>query len=151
MIYTKLTKMAMRYMFLKQKDQSDLSGVPYVFHPWHVAEEMKDELSTAAALLHDVLEDTGATPEELKEYGFPEDVVKTVMLLTRREGESYRVYIERLAVDPVARQIKLADLRHNMDYTRLDRVTERDRERLEVYIPAKKYLEEREESAVEGL
>ena len=72
-------------------------------------------------------------------------------LLTRRKEEKYRKYIERLAVNPIARKIKLADLAHNMDLSRLDTVTEKDRKRLEVYIPAKKYLEEMEECAFEGI
>ena len=151
MIYTELTKKAMKYMFLKQGMQKDLSGVPYVFHPWHVAEGMQDELCTTVALLHDVLEDSDVTADDLRAEGFPRSVVEIVELLTRQEGESYRNYIERLAPNPVARKVKLADLAHNMDTDRLDTMTERDLKRLETYIPAKKYLEEMEECGIEGI
>ena len=151
MIYTELTKKAMKYLFLVQGAQKDLSGIPYVFHPWHLAETMEDELSTTVALLHDVMEDSGVAPEDLRAEGFPDSVVEVLVLLTRREDENYRQYIERLADNPVARKVKLADLSHNMDTTRLDAVTEKDRKRLAVYIPAKKYLEEMEARAIEGI
>ena len=144
MIYTELTKKAMKYLFLVQGAQKDLSGIPYVFHPWHLAETMEDELSTTVALLHDVMEDSDVTPEDLRAEGFPDSVVEVLVLLTRREDENYRQYIERLADNPVARKVKLADLDHNSQQDRLPQITEKDRERLEKYQKAKEILNSEE-------
>ena len=141
MIYTELTKKAMKYLFLVQGAQKDLSGIPYVFHPWHLAESMEDEFSTTVALLHDVMEDSGVAPEDLRAEGFPDSVVEVLVLLTRREDENYRQYIERLADNPVARKVKLADLAHNADLARLDAPTEKDFARREKYLQAIAYLE----------
>ena len=69
MIYTKMTKMALRLCFDKHKEQEDKSGMPYVFHPFHLAEQMKDEDTTIVALLHDVVEDTDVTPDDLRRMG----------------------------------------------------------------------------------
>lgn len=117
MIYTPLTKKAMCFAYQAHHGQLDCNGVPYIFHPIHVAEQMEEEISCCAALLHDVLEDTPVTREELL-LEFPEAVVEAVCLLTRREGEDYPSYIRRLRQNPAAVQVKLADLVHNLDQTR---------------------------------
>ena len=83
MIYTELTKKALKLCFEAHKDQLDKSGMPYVFHPFHLAEQMKDEYSTVAALLHDVVEDTDYTFDDLKKMGFPDEVLDAMKLLTR--------------------------------------------------------------------
>lgn len=117
MIYTPLTKKAMCFAYRAHHGQLDCNGVPYIFHPIHVAEQMEEEISCCAALLHDVLEDMPVTREELL-LEFPEAVVEAVCLLTRREGEDYLSYIRRIRQNPVAVQVKLADLAHNLDQTR---------------------------------
>lgn len=117
MIYTPLTKKAMCLAYRAHHGQLDCNGVPYIFHPIHVAEQMEEEISCCAALLHDVLEDTPVTREELL-LEFPEAVVEAVCLLTRQEGEDYLSYICRLRQNPVAVRVKLADLAHNLDQTR---------------------------------
>ena len=117
MIYTPLTKKAMCFAYQAHHGQLDCNGVPYIFHPIHVAEQMEEEISCCAALLHDVLEDMPVTREELL-LEFPEAVVEAVCLLTRREGEDYLSYIRRIRQNPVAVQVKLADLAHNLDQTR---------------------------------
>lgn len=137
MIYTDMTRAAIRIMWAAHKDQTDKSGVPYVFHPWHVAEQMKDEETTAAALLHDVIEDSDVTAEDLLAAGISQPVVEAVKLLTHAEDEPYMDYLARIKNDPIARAVKLADLRHNSDVSRFDRpMTERDRARLEKYTRA---------------
>ncbi|MBP5607688.1 MAG: HD domain-containing protein [Lachnospiraceae bacterium] len=119
MIYSDLTRKAINLMYEKHKDQKDKSGLPYVFHPWHVAESMEDEITACVALLHDVVEDTDTSPEELMKLGFPEEVCKAVELLTHDKNTDYEEYIVKISADPVARKVKLSDLRHNSDLTRL--------------------------------
>ena len=86
MIYTDLTKKALKLCFEAHKEQKDKSGLPYVFHPFHLAEQMKDEKTTVAALLHDVAEDTPITLEELAEMGFDPDVIDALRLLTHDDS-----------------------------------------------------------------
>ncbi|MCR5230966.1 MAG: GTP pyrophosphokinase [Solobacterium sp.] len=138
MIYTELTSKAAKLMFEKHREQTDKSGLPYVFHPWHVAESMTNEYETCAALLHDVLEDTDTTAEDLLKEGFPQEVVDALVLLKHDEGLSYDEYIKRMAGNPICRAVKLSDLRHNADLTRLAAVTEKDLRRREKYL---KYID----------
>ena len=143
MIYTDLTRKAMAIMYEAHKDQLDKSGVPYVFHPWHVAEQMTDEESCAAALLHDVIEDTSVTADDLLGAGISERVVASVKLLTHDDDEPYLEYVARIKADPIARAVKLADLTHNSDVSRFTReLTDKDRARLEKYEKAKRILTE---------
>lgn len=119
MLYTPLTKLATNVAFRAHEGQVGKDGLPYVTHPLHVAESMPDETSTCAALLHDVVEDTDITTDDLRALGIPEEVIRVIDVLTHRRGETYDDYVRRVARDPVARVVKLADLRHNMDETRL--------------------------------
>ena len=138
MIYTPLTKLAMKIAYCAHMGQVDHGGVPYIFHPIHLAEQMADELTAAAALLHDVVEDTPYTLDDLRSQGFPETVIDALELLTHREGVSYFDYVAAIKLNPIARQVKMADLRHNSDLTRLDVVDSKALERVEKY---KKALE----------
>lgn len=122
MLYTPLTKKALCLCFQAHKEQTDKTGLPYVFHPFHLAEQMTDELSTVCALLHDVVEDTEYGFEDLEQMGFPKEVTDVLRLLTHDDELSYFEYVQRLSSNPVARQVKLADLKHNSDLTRLDKV-----------------------------
>ena len=133
MIYTELTKMAMKLCFAAHKDQLDKSGLPYVFHPFHLAEQMTDELTTVTALLHDVVEDTPYALEDLRQMGFPEEVMEALRLLTHDDDTPYLDYVVRLKDNPIARAVKLADLRHNSDMTRLDHVDDWALKRAEKY------------------
>lgn len=118
MIYTPLTNKAMRLAYAAHHGQVDKSGLPYIFHPYHLAEQMPDEVTACAALLHDVVEDTAVTMEEL-EREFPRKITKVVRLLTRAEGTDYFAYVRELRTNPAAVVMKLADLAHNSDETRL--------------------------------
>ena len=120
MIYTPQTKKALKLCFEAHKDQLDKSGLPYVFHPFHLAEQMKDEKTTVAALLHDVAEDTPITLEELAEMGFDPDVIDALRLLTHDDSTPYMDYVAKIKPNPIARAVKLADLAHNSDMSRLD-------------------------------
>ena len=112
MIYTPMTKKAMVLAYNAHHGQLDKSGVPYILHPVHLAEQMNDEITCAAALLHDTVEDTAITLEDLARE-FPPAVVEVVDLLTHREGVDYFDYIRAIAANPVAVKVKLADLDHN--------------------------------------
>jgi (p)ppGpp synthase/HD superfamily hydrolase len=119
MIYTPLTKLAMQIAYNAHHGQQDKGGMPYIFHPYHLAEEMPDEYTTCAALLHDVVEDTLVTLDELAEL-FPLEVVQAVALLTHHKGTDYLEYVSAIKENPIARTVKLADLRHNSDISRLE-------------------------------
>lgn len=141
MIYTALTKSAMKLCFDAHKDQTDKSGLPYVFHPFHLAEQMEDELTTIVALLHDVVEDTPYSLEDLSELGFPKEAVDAIGLMTHEDGVPYLDYVAEIKKNPIARAVKLADLRHNSDLTRLDRVDGPALERVQKYAAAIRLLE----------
>ena len=142
MIYTPLTKKALRICFEAHKEQTDKTGMPYVFHPFHVAEQMPDEACTVTALLHDVVEDTALTLEQLAQEGFGEGVMHALRLLTHDPSVPYMEYVRRIGTDPIARTVKLADLRHNSDLSRFDHPTVLDRQRREKYLAAIRLLEE---------
>lgn len=145
MIYTPETKRAMRLMFEAHKDAWDKSGLPYVFHPFHVAEQMDDETSTVVALLHDVVEDTHYTLDDLREMGFSAQVCEALDLLTHRKGVPYMDYVRKMKANPVAVKVKLADLAHNSDLSRLEQPSDKDIKRVEKYKAAMKVLREEEE------
>ena len=140
MLYTAATKKALRLCFEAHKDQVDKGGSPYVFHPFHLAEQMKDESSTIVALLHDVVEDTDYTFADLRHMGFESEVIEALRLMTHDENIPYMEYIEKIRENPIARAVKLADLKHNSDLTRLDAVDERILERKEKYSRAIRLL-----------
>ncbi len=117
MIYTELTNKALRFAYNAHHGQLDYNGIPYIFHPLHLAEQMDDEISCCAALLHDVVEDTAVTMEEL-EREFPSEVISVLKLLTHGEGVPYFDYVRAIRSNPIAVTVKLADIAHNSDQTR---------------------------------
>ena len=141
MLYTDMTKKALKLCFEAHKEQVDKSGMPYVFHPFHLAEQMPDEDCTIVALLHDVMEDTDYGAEDLRALGFSEAVLTALTLMAHNEDTSYLDYVAALKSNPIARTVKLADLRHNSDLTRLRVVTDTDLQRVEKYKKAIQLLE----------
>lgn len=133
MIYTELTKKAIKLMYDAHKDQTDKSGLPYVFHPLHLAEQMNDEATTVTALLHDVVEDTDFTIDDIEALGFGKDICDALRLLTHDKSVPYMDYVRRIRENPIAAAVKIADLKHNSDLSRLDTVTDADRERVKKY------------------
>lgn len=123
MIYTHLTCEAMKIAYKAHHGQVDKGGIPYIFHPYHLAEQMPDEFTTCVALLHDVVEDTDVTLEELKRT-FPDEVIEAVAVMTHGKDEPYLDYVRRVSKNPIAKIVKLADLRHNSDETRLENASE---------------------------
>ena len=145
MIYTPLTYLAMRIAYDAHHGVLDKNGAPYIFHPYEVASRMDDEISTAAALLHDVVEDTGLTFDDLRARGIPEEVVVPLTYLTHDKDVPYMEYIEHIAENEVAVKVKLSDLRHNMDETRYCRpMDDYERERQKKYERARDFLLEKQ-------
>lgn len=140
MIYTDMTKKAIKLMYEKHKDQVDKAGMPYVLHPLHVAEQMSEENRTTVALLHDIVEDTDVTLEQLGAMGFPQEVLEALNCLTHPEGVEYFDYVKNIGTNEIATDVKLADLEHNSDLTRLNEVTEWDLLRVEKYKKCIEYL-----------
>ena len=122
MLYTPLTNKAMQIAYTAHHGQVDKGGLPYIFHPYHLAEQMEDEISCCAALLHDVVEDTQVTLEELAKE-FPPAVIDVLQLLTHREEVPYLDYVRAVKANPIAVKIKLADIAHNSDQTRCRNLT----------------------------
>lgn len=141
MIYTPLTKKALAICFEAHKNQKDKSGMPYVFHPFHVAENMKTEAEVCTALLHDVLEDTDTTDDDLRCAGMPTEVLEALKLLNHDKAVPYLDYIGKLKGNVLACTVKKADLLHNADLSRLDQITEDDRARAAKYQQAISVLE----------
>lgn len=142
MIYTPLTKKAMALAYEAHRDQLDKGGLPYIYHPIHLAEQMTEEYTVCTALLHDVAEDTDISLAQLAAEGFPPEVTEALALLTHDADEPYMDYIQRLKHNPIAAAVKLADLRHNSDLKRLDRPTEKDLARAVKYKAAIRLLTE---------
>lgn len=130
----------------KHRGQHDKAGLPYIFHPIRVMENLgrdATESERMAALLHDVVEDCDVSLDDLRAQGFPEEVVVAVDLLTKdEEGQGdYRKAIERVAANAIARRVKIADLTDNLRLDRIPNPTQKDRDRLEQYRAAKTFLE----------
>lgn len=120
--------------------QIDKAGEDYIKHPEKVASFVNSDEEKAVAYLHDVIEDTELTLEGLREYGFSEEVLKAVDVITKKKGQDYQTYLNSVKENKLARVVKLADLRHNSDLTRLINITEKDIERKEKYQKAIDFL-----------
>ena len=151
MIYTDLTRLAMKVAYKAHDGQTDQQDIPYIYHPIHLAEQMTTEDACVVALLHDVIEDTRFSIEDLRGYGFTKTQLEAIELLTHsdfdpnqpaeeRERE-YLDYIKKLSENSLAREVKIADLKHNSDRTRLTHDTERDKARYRKYKKALDILE----------
>lgn len=120
--------------------QLDKAGVDFIEHPIYVASQVDTEEEKAVALLHDVIEDSPVSAEGLLQAGLPETVVTAVQVLTKKKEQDYQTYLETVKKNPLARVVKLADLKHNSDLSRLSSITEKDRERLKKYKKAIDFL-----------
>ena len=144
MINTKLTKKAMIIAYNAHMNQFDRAGVPYIYHPIHLAEQMDTEIECIVALLHDVVEDTDVTFEQLKKE-FSGEVIEVLKLLTHDKNTDYMKYIMKLKKNHIAKKIKIADIKHNLDETRLEKVTLKDIARRNKYKKALEILEGKSE------
>ena len=132
------------------RGQREKAGQPYILHVLRVMFQLDTEYERMAGVLHDVVEDTPYTLEDLRRVGYPEPVVTAVDCLTRRPDETYEAFIERAVVNPIARRVKLADLEDNMDIRRLREVTEHDHERMNRYIRARNRVQQAIQAAETG-
>ena len=132
MINTKLTRKAMIIAYNAHQNQFDKANIPYIYHPIHIAEQMETELECIVALLHDVVEDTDITLNDL-EKEFPKEVIDLLKILTHDKKIDYIEYIKKVKTNPIATKIKIADLKHNSDITRLENITTTDLKRIEKY------------------
>lgn len=139
--YSPAVEKALRICFDAHKGQTDNSGLPYVFHPFHLAEQMETEYEICTALLHDVVEDSSYTIANLIEAGFNRKVTEAVALLTHDLSIPYMQYIRMIRNNKVARKVKLADLTHNSDPKRKAIETEWEKRRAGKYRIAKSILE----------
>lgn len=142
MIYTTLTKNALKLCFEKHKDQKDKTGLPYVFHPFYLATQMDDEYTTVCALLHDVVEDSDVTFEDLINDGYPMEVIEALKLLTHNSEDDYFEYVRKICTNELAVKVKIADLKHNSDLSRLDVIDEYALKRNEKYKKALELIQE---------
>lgn len=142
-INSDLTRKALRFAFKKHENQFDSSMNPYICHPYTIALQMDDEISTTVALLHDILRRTETTLEELDSL-FPKEVVNAVNLLTRPKGQDYMEYIANINTNKYAKKVKIADLMYNTDLTRLLTLGDVDYTQVEKRRKGLKYLLENE-------
>lgn len=139
MVYTDLTRKAMIVAYNAHDGQLDKSGVPYIFHPISVAEMMQTEVECTVALLHDVVEDTNISFEDL-EKEFPYEIIRILKILTRDKNVDYMEYIKGIKNDDVATRVKIADITHNSLESRLITINDEDIARGEKYVRALEYL-----------
>ena len=125
---------------LAHKGQKDLAGIDYIEHPKKVANFLNSNEEKAVAYLHDVLEDTSLTEKDLLQMEIPNDIVIAVKVLTKEKGESYTKYIERIKENKLACKVKTADLKHNMDLSRIPKPSKIDYERVKKYERALTFL-----------
>lgn len=114
------------------RGQVDKAGAPYILHPLRVMLTQTDNVRRIVAVLHDVVEDCGIAPDTVRAR-FGDAVADAVVALTRGEGEDYDAFIARCAADPIARDVKRADIADNLDLSRLSTITDRDRDRAAKY------------------
>ena len=124
---------AIRLAVEAHQGQLDKVGQPYILHPLRVMFRLETVPERIVGVLHDVIEDTRFTPDDLRHLGYSEQILAALDCVTKREGECYEDFVQRSKSDPIARKVKLADLEDNMDIRRMIGVTPKDMERLARY------------------
>ncbi len=137
---TTQTEIAKSIAIQAHEGQVDKAGKSYIDHPAAVAVDVSGDVAKAVAWLHDVVEDTSMTFDDLRAAGVASEVIDHLRLLTHDKSVPYLDYIAAIKGDPVACEVKLADLRHNSDLGRLNTITDKDRERLAKYQQALEFL-----------
>jgi (p)ppGpp synthase/HD superfamily hydrolase len=135
---------AIRLAVAAHEGQRDKVGQPYILHPLRVMFRLTTEAERIVGVLHDVLEDTPYSPDDLRKMGYSEEILQALDGVTKREGESYEDFVLRSKANPIARKVKLADLEDNMDPGRMAGVTEQDMQRLIRYRKAWAVLQQHE-------
>lgn len=133
-------ELALKIATEAHKGQVDKAGVPYINHPLTVASLVDTEEEKIVALLHDTIEDTNITEQDLLNYGFSNKIVEAVKLLTHNKDVPYMDYVAKIKDNELARKVKIADLTHNSDLSRLKEITDKDKKRYNKYQNALLYL-----------
>lgn len=122
--------------------QIDKAGQPYILHPLKVMFTLSNEKDKIVGVLHDVIEDTDITYEDLIANGFEgeTEILDALKSVTKKDDETYDDFIDRVALNPIGKRVKLADLQDNMDLSRISNLTDKDFERLKKYQKAKERL-----------
>lgn len=115
------------------KNQTDKSGQPYILHPLRLMFTMQLEDERIIAVLHDTIEDSDYSLDDLSKHGFSDEIIAAIDCLTRRKDENYTSFINRISKNTLATKVKIADLKDNMDLSRLETVTEKDLTRVKKY------------------
>lgn len=113
--------------------QVDKGGQPYINHPLRVMAKMETLQEKIVAVLHDAVEDSALTLEDLLAQGFPADIVDSIAALTKISGEEYEVYLQRVMGNAIALRVKIADMKDNLDISRIPHPTAKDWQRLTKY------------------
>ncbi len=135
------SEIAQRIATKAHEGQVDKAGAPYINHPAHVAASVEGDNAKAVAWLHDVVEDTPITFADLADQGMSPTVIDALRLLTHDEATPYFDYIRAIKNNSIARAVKLADLRHNSDLSRIPNPSEKDFARMKKYREAIAILE----------
>lgn len=138
---TTLLEQAIEIALKAHAGQKDKAGAPYVLHPLRLMLQMQTDEERMAAVLHDVVEDSAVTLDDLRASGFPQVVIEAVALLTRKGTDTYEQFVQKIKPHPLARRVKMADLRDNLRIDRIPHPTDADMARLEKYKNALNYLE----------
>lgn len=137
---------ALQIALKAHEGQKDKAGSPYILHPLRLMLDMGSESERIVAVLHDVLEDSPFTADQLRSQGFSDEIIAALECLTRGAGESYTDFIERAKSNPLARRVKMADIEDNMNIRRISSLTARDLERLGRYHRAWRTLSDTNDS-----
>jgi (p)ppGpp synthase/HD superfamily hydrolase len=128
-----LLEVAIGLACASHRGQVDKAGQPYILHPLRLMLCFETAAERIVAVLHDVVEDTGVTLEQLRGLGFDASIVAAIDALSRRAGESYDEFLGRIELDPLATRVKVQDLQHNLDVTRLPAMSDEDLPRIAKY------------------
>ena len=131
--YESLLQRAIAIAAKAHEGQVDKAGNPYLDHPLAVMENVNSLDQKIVAVLHDAVEDSELTLEQLRSEGFPEVLVSAIEAITKIEGEAYATYLERVIANPIALPVKIADVTHNLDLRRIAHPTEADFQRIAKY------------------
>ena len=143
MYYSEMVKKAVNIMFEAHKEDFDKGGYPYVFHPFYLATKVDGENETCVALLHDVIEDHGDkySFEYLENEGFNKEIIDALKLLTHKKDIPYMDYIVEISKNNIAKNVKIEDLKQNMDSRR---TSGEKAKKYDIYVKALEFLEKGE-------
>lgn len=135
-----LLELALKIAIKAHEGQTDKAGKAYILHPLRIASNCLTTETKIVALLHDVVEDSSITLDDLKKSGFPDNIIEAIDSVTRRHNESYMDFVSRCSKNPIGKAVKLLDMEDNMNIKRLSEISDVDIKRLNKYKSAYNYL-----------